>query len=146
MGDPGVSYANAEFTDDGRYMVWFEMDPNGRGTGTVWHRGVNPGALIPPDGKGFRAFESAARGRANSGLDAQGPYYVSLNRAGCLALVRPTGPASGRVAVLSTPPDPARRAVYPTRLPDRHGGYVYRIENENVRAGGMNPRNPGRSG
>lgn len=58
VGDPNVSYANVEFTADGRYMVWFEQTPDGTGRGTVWHCAIDPetAEFMPPDCKGFRAF------------------------------------------------------------------------------------------
>lgn len=143
VGDPSVSYANFELTDGGRYMVWFQMEPDGRGEGTVWHCAVNPdtGELIPRDGKGFRAFESSVWGRANPGVDAQGIYYVGLDRSGRLVMVRPSGASSGDVSVLPTPADITRRAIYPTTMADRRGGYVYWIKNERQAGGGMNRRN-----
>ena len=143
VGDPNVNYANVEFTADGKYMVWFEMARDGSGLGTVWHCGVDPetGELIPADGKGFRAFESNYMGRANPGMDALGAYYVGMDQAGALFLVRPTGPTSGNETVLSTPPDLTRRGIYPTVLPDQAAGYVFWIKNEKVPGGGTDPRN-----
>jgi hypothetical protein len=142
VGDPAVNYANVEFTADNHYMVWFEMTDS-RGNGVVWHCGVNPetGGLIPPDGKGFRAFESTIFGRANPGLDADGAYYVGIDRAGTLLLVRPAGPTSGEVRALPTPPDLTRRAIYPTILPEQRGGFVFWIKNEAVPSGGTNRAN-----
>lgn len=98
VGDPAVSYANIEFTADMQYMVWFEMTDR-KGNGVVWHCGVDArtGELIPADGKGFRAFESTILARANPGLGAAGAYYVGMDRAGNMLLVRPTGPRSGKV-------------------------------------------------
>lgn len=132
VGDPGASYLNVEFTSDGRYMVWFEGAAGGSGPGVVWHCGIDPstGDLIPPDGRGFQAFESTSWARANPGMDASGVYYVGADRQGRLILVRPEGPAQGRVSVLPTPADPLRRAVYPTVLPDRRGGGILFIQNE----------------
>lgn len=142
VGDPAVNYANVEFTADNRYMVWFEMTDR-RGNGLVWHCGVNPetGELIPADGKGFRAFESTIFGRANPGLDADGAYYVDMDRAGTMFLVRPTGPTAGVISELSTPPDLTRRAIYPTILPDQKGGFVFWIKNEAVPGGGTSRAN-----
>jgi hypothetical protein len=143
VGDPAVNYANVEFTDDSRYMVWFEGATDGSGLGVVWHCAVNPDtcALDPPDGKGFRAFESTLLGRANSGLDSQGAYYVGLNRSGQLVLARPTGATTGTVTVLTTAADTLRRAIYPTVLPGEARGYVLWIRNEQVAASGADPRN-----
>lgn len=143
VGDPDVSYGNIEFTADGRHMVWFEGPRGIRGAGTVWHCAIDPdtGELSPPDGKGFRAFESTVWGRANPGLDADGPYYVGADGDGRMILVRPQGPTSGTRTVLPTPPDPLRRAIYPTRLPERRDGYVFWIRNEKVPGGGLGPRN-----
>jgi hypothetical protein len=142
VGDPAVNYASIEFTADNRYMVWFEMTDT-RGNGIVWHCGVDPatGDLIPPDGKGFRAFESTVFGRANPGLDADGPYYVGMDRAGTMILVRPTGPTVGAIRALPTPSDLTRRAIYPTILPDQPGGFVFWIKNEAVPGGGTNRAN-----
>ena len=143
VGDPNVNYANVEFTSDGKYMVWFEMARDGSGLGTVWQCGVNPetGELIPPDGKGFRAFESSVFGRANPGTDSSGVYYAGIDRTGNLLLVRPTGPTSGQVSVLSTPPDVTRRSVYPTVLPDQSTGYIFWIKNASVPGAGTNRAN-----
>lgn len=143
VGDPTVSYANVEFTEDSRYMVWLEGTNDGSGLGVVWHCAVDPdtGALNPPDGKGFRAFESTLLGRANSGLDAQGSYYVGLNRGGELVMVRPMGATTGTVTVLATAADSLRRAIYPTVLPGEARGYVLWIRNEQVAASGADPRN-----
>jgi hypothetical protein len=136
IGDPAGNYLNVEVSADGQYLVWFEGTAETSNEGVVWHCGIDPntGDLIPPDGRGFRAFEATAWGRANPGLDAAGPYYVGLNREGRLILVRPTGPASGRTAVLPAPPDLLRRSVYPTVLPGQNGGFVYFMRND---------RNPG---
>ncbi len=143
VGDPKVNYFNVEFTADGRYLVWFEMARDGSGLGTMWHCGVDPqtGALVPSDGKGFRAFDSSAWGRANPGLDANGPYYVGMDRAGRLIHVRPTGADSGTVTTLNAPTDPSRRAIYPTSLPGAGGGYVFWIRNEAVAGGGYTAGN-----
>ncbi len=132
VGDPAVSYLNVEMTGDGRYMVWFEGTAGGSDAGIVWHCGIDPstGDLIPPDGRGFRAFESTSWARANPGLDSLGVYYVGADRQGRLILVRPEGPAQGRVSALPIPADPLRRAIYPTVLPDRRGGAVLFIRNE----------------
>ncbi len=142
VGDPKVNYSNVEFTADNRYMVWFEMTDR-RGNGIVWHCGVNPetGALIPADGKGFRAFESTVYGRANPGMDSAGAYYVGMDRAGKMVLVRPTSPTSGETRQLPTPPDLTRRAIYPTVLPAQAAGFVFWIKNEAVAGGGTNPAN-----
>jgi polyhydroxybutyrate depolymerase len=133
VGDPKANYLNVEFTCDGKYMVWFEGTGGSSTNGTVWHCGVDPatGDLIPPDGRGFRAFESTSWGRANPGCDRQGPYYVGADRDGRLLLVRPQGPSHGKVTPLALQPDPRRRAVYPTQLAGRAGGYVLFIQNEN---------------
>ncbi len=138
VGDPKANYVNVEFTADGRYMVWFEGAVDGSVNGTVWHCGVDPktGDLIPPDGRGFRAFESTTWARANPGLDAQGPYYVGADPEGYLVIVRPVGPREGKVVRLHTPPDVRRRAVYPTVLPDRRGGFVFFIQNDKVPGAG----------
>ena len=142
VGDPAVNYANVEFTADNRYMVWFEKT-DVQGNGKVWHCGVDPdtGDLIPPDGKGFAAFESTVLGRANPGLDENGPYYVGMDRTGQMLLVRPTSPFSGVISSLSTPPDLTRRAIYPTILSGQSGGFVFWIKNEAVPGGGTNPAN-----
>ena len=141
VGDADVNYANIEFTADMQYMVWFEMTDQ-RGNGVVWHCGVDArtGSLIPADGKGFRAFESTIYGRANPGLDVNGAYYVGMDQSGTLYLVRPTSPTSGEMLELPTPPDPLRRAIYPTILPGQEGGYVFWIKDE-VESGATNPKN-----
>jgi len=143
VGSPTVSYANVEFTADHRYMVWFESNTDGTSNGVAWHCGVDTvtGDLIPPDGKGFRAFESTVLGRANPGRDRNGVYYVGMDRSGSLRIVYPTGPFSGRVETLATPPDITRRAIYPTDLPDSDGGYVFWIKNERIPGGGGTPGN-----
>ena len=138
VGDPNANYLNVEFTASGKYMVWFEGLADGSDNGIVWHCGVNPqtGDLIPPDGRGFRAFESTSWGRANPGCDKLGDYYVGTDRAGRLLLVRPKGPAQGEVTLLATPPDPRRRAIYPTNLPSQAGGFVFFIQNERTPGAG----------
>ncbi|OGF46284.1 MAG: hypothetical protein A2231_08560 [Candidatus Firestonebacteria bacterium RIFOXYA2_FULL_40_8] len=143
IGDPAVSYANIEFTADGRYMVWFEMVEKGKAGGTVWHCAIDPktGELSPRDGKGFRAYESSFMGRANPGMDAKGSYYVGLDNKGSLILVRPASGISGQVSVLPTPPDITRRAIYPTNLPAQSSGFVYWIKNEKQPGGGMSRQN-----
>lgn len=143
VGDPAVSYANVEFTEDGRYMIWFEQSTDGSALGIVWHCGVNPdtGELTPSDGKGFRVFDSSAWGRANPGRDAAGVYYVGMDRSGNLVMVRPTGADSGDRTVLPTPVDVTRRSIYPTDLPDRNGGFVFWIKNSSVAGSGLNPLN-----
>lgn len=140
VGDPLVSYANVEFTDDSRYMVWFEQSTDGSGLGTMWHCAVDPatGTLDPPDGKGFRAFDSSAWGRANAGIDAQGAFYVGMNRTGQLILVRPTSATTGTVTTLATAVDTLRRAIYPTNLPNATN-YVFWIRNSTVAGAGYSP-------
>ena len=141
VGDPAVNYANVEFTADMQYMVWFELT-DWRGNGVVWHCGVNrqTGDLIPPNGKGFRAFDSTIYGRANPGLDANGAYYVGADRTGNLFLVRPTSPVSGVIQSLPASPSTLRRAIYPTILPEQTGGYVFWIRDQNA-PGATNPQN-----
>ncbi len=138
IGDPKASYLNVEFTADGQYMVWFEGQFPSATHGTVWHCGVDPktGNLIPEDGRGFRAFESTSWARANPGYDAQGAYYVGADREGNLLLVRPVSAREGRITRLATPPDRRRRAIYPTNLPDRQGGFVFFIQNERTPGAG----------
>ena len=132
VGDLQGNYLNVEFTCDGQYMVWFEGVDGSSESGIVWHSGVNPetGELVPPDGRGFRAFESTTWGRANPGCDAAGPFYVGADQEGQLILVRPEGPWRGSKFVLPTPPDRRRRSVYPTHLENRAGGYVLFLQNE----------------
>ena len=132
VGDPAGNYLNVEFTSDSKYMVWFEGVGGSAVHGIVWHCGVNQesGELVPADGRGFRAFESTSWGRANPGYDKHGPYYVGADREGRLILVRPEGPDRGRVTVLPTAADLRRRAVYPTNLENRAGGYLLFIQNE----------------
>ncbi len=134
VGDPKANYLNVEFTADGRYMVWFEGQDGNSVNGIVWHCGVDPntGNLIPHDGRGFRAFESTSWARANPGHDAKGPYYIGADRDGYLLMVRPVSPFEGRITRLPTPPDLRRRAIYPTILRDREGGFVFFIQNENT--------------
>jgi len=143
VGDPSVSYANVEFTRDGRYMVWFEQTTNGNGLGTVWHCSVDPdsGELVPAHGKGFRAFDSTAWGRANPGTDAQGPYYVGMNRSGDLVMVRPSAPDQGTVTILPTSQDTVRRAIYPSDIPNEQKGFVFWIRNETVPGNILDSRN-----
>lgn len=125
VGDPSASYANVEFTRNGRYMVWYE-GVNGNRNGRMWHCAVNAdaGTLNPPDCKGFNAFPATAFSRANVGYDASGPYYVGGNTSGQVVLVRPTGATTGSVQVLATGADPKRIGYYPSQVTDRSGGYV----------------------
>ncbi len=143
VGDSTVSYANVEFTGDGNYMVWFEQSTDGSGNGTVWHCGVDPdtGDLIPPDGKGFNAFDSTLLGRANPGMEAQGSYYVGMDRTGKLILVRPISATTGTVTELTTPVDIRRRSIYPSYLPDSDKDYVFWIQNSDVAGSGLTPGN-----
>ena len=138
VGDPKINYLNVEFTADGRYMVWFEGQDGSSGNGIVWHCGVDPatGNLIPANGRGFRAFESTSWARANPGYDAEGPYYIGADRNGYLVMVRPVSPTEGRITRLPTPPDARRRAIYPTVLRDRKGGFVFFIQNESTPGAG----------
>lgn len=129
VGDPGSSYASVEFTKDGRYMVWYE-GVNGNRRGRMWHCAVNAdtGAFDPPDCKGYQGFDTSAWGRANVGLDAQGPYYVGANTRGEVIMVRPTGARSGTVTKLPTPANPRRKGYYPTQMSNLNGGYVVWIQ------------------
>lgn len=137
VGDPEVCYINPEFSPDGTYAVWFE--PSGktrfqrrraRGAGAIWHCQVdlNTGAFIPPDCKGFKAFESTSAARANLGVDRKGNFYIGGDTKGRLVWVRPTGPTTGDVRVLPTASDPERRAIYPSRNPESDDAYVFWIK------------------
>ena len=139
VGDPKANYLNVEFTYDGKYMIWLEGVGGDSVNGIVWHCGVDhhTGDLIPPDGRGFRAFESTSWARANPGYDEDGPYYIGADREGYLILVRPKGPTQGKATELPTPPDPRRRAVYPTCLPNRAGWFVFFIQNEKTPGAGV---------
>jgi len=139
MGDPKANYLNVEFTSDGKYMVWFEGSGGSSVNGIVWHCGIDQktGELIPPDGRGFRAFESTSWGRANPGCDKLGSYYVGADKEGKLIMVRPNGPNHGTLTTLLTPADTRRRAIYPTCLPDRQGGFVLFIQNEKAPGAGI---------
>jgi polyhydroxybutyrate depolymerase len=143
VGDPQANYLNVEFTCDGRYMVWIEGVGGRAADGIVWHCGVDPasGDLIPPDGRGFRAFESTSWARANPGCDKHGPYYVGADRTGRLIMVRPDGPTRGQVTRLPPAPDPRRRAIYPTCLPHRAGGFVFFIQNQTTAGAGVRANN-----
>jgi len=143
VGDPSVSYANIEFTSDGRYAVWFEQTTNGTGVGSVWHCAVEPDTaeFTPPDCRGFQAFTTTIWGRGNPGIDAGGPYYVGMNLAGNLLLIRPTSATTGSVSVLAAPADLTRRSIYPTDLPGQQAGYVYWIKNEQTHGPPLNPAN-----
>jgi hypothetical protein len=136
IGDQKTCYWHPEFItyEDVTYMVWLEgwqEDlPDGRHPGTVWHCLLDPdtGKLIPPDGRGFKAFESTIYSHANPGIDAYGPFYIGMNLDSQLVIVRPTGPHTGDVAVLPTTPDPERRAIWPSCMPDQKFGYVLWIK------------------
>jgi len=145
VGDPNVSYGSTEFSPDWKYLIWGEYATDGTGNLVVWHCEVNPetGDLIPADGKGFRAFESTLWGRASAGRDAQGVNYVGMNRSGQLVLVRPTSATTGTVAILPTPADITRRAIYVSDAPEAPGqiGYVFWIKNENVAGSAGDTRN-----
>lgn len=145
LGDPLVSYGSTEFTPDWNYLVWGEYSTDGSDHIVVWHCQVNrdTGDLIPADGKGFRAFESTGWGRASPGRDAFGVFYVGMNRAGRLVLVRPTSATEGTVEVLPAPVDFTRRGIYATDLPAVPGstGYVFWIKNASVVGGPGDPRN-----
>jgi len=130
-GDPLTCFMNPEFIQEGNYAVWFEPDnlelqSNNTLIGKVWHCTIDPetGYFIPPDCRGFQAFDSTEKGRANIGADAQGAYYVGMNRDNKLVMVRPDGPHNGSVTVLDMTPDPERRGIYPTRLFNSNERYV----------------------
>jgi len=133
------NYLNIEFTADGKYMIWFEGVEENPTNGIVWHCAVNQmtGELIPPDGRGFRAFESTSWGRANPGYDNLGSYYIGSDREGKLIMVRPDGPDQGKIITLSIPADPRRRAIYPTNFTNREGGFVFFIQNEKTPGAGV---------
>ncbi len=145
VGDPKVSYAGIEFTIGHKYMVWTEGFANNTQNMVQWHCEVNPdtGDLIPPDGKGFRAFDTTGLSRANPGRDSQGIYYVGMNRQGRLVLVRPTSATTGTVTILPTAADLTRRGIYCSDAPEQPGQdeYVIWIKNENVVGGPGAPRN-----
>jgi para-nitrobenzyl esterase len=116
LGDPTVRYANIEFSPDGRYAVWFEPPHQLGQPAVVWHCGVNldTGDLIPPDCKGFRAWETMSyNGRGAPGRDSRGVYYIGSDLSHRLIIVRPTSPTSGTVEWLPNPPDPHRQAITP---------------------------------
>lgn len=143
VGDPAANYLNVEVTPDNRYMVWFEGATSPRDPGTVWHCEIDQrtGALIPPDCRGFAAFETNGWARANPGLDARGVYYVGADAQGRLVMVRPAGARDGAVTVLSTPADTLRRALYPSVLPGVDEAYVFMIRNERTPGAGVRPLN-----
>jgi hypothetical protein len=147
VGDPTVSYMNPEFTPDGRFMVWFEPLPDGltadgRLFGRMWHCAVDAetGTFDPPDCKGFSGVPTTIWARANTGLDAQGPYYVgqfavqgSHPDNDRLVVVRPTGARSGVVEVLgASMPQPRRRSIFPTAVAERPAAeqFVWWLEND----------------
>lgn len=145
VGDPNVSYGSTEFTPDWKYLVWGEYAADGSDNMVMWHCEMNPdtGDMIPPDGKGFRAFESTGWGRASPGRDAQGVFYVGMNRQGQLVLVRPISATNGTVTLLPTPVDFTRRGISATDEPALPGsvGYVFWIKNSDVVGGPGDPRN-----
>jgi hypothetical protein len=143
IGDPRANYFNVEITDDNAYMVWIEGETDGSGNGITWHCGIDPdtGDLTPPDGRGFKAYESTTLNRANVGVDSHGVYYAGGDRAGHVIVVRPTGPTTGIKTVLPTPPDVTRRAYYPSMIPHSEKDYVAWIKNQNVAGSGLDPRN-----
>jgi hypothetical protein len=143
VGDPKGNYLNVEITEDGHYMIWFEGVQGSATQGYMWHCMIDQktGDLIPSDCRGFRAFESTSWGRANPGYDAEGPYYIGANTQGRLIMVRPTGATTGKVTVLSTPPDTRRRAVYPANLQSGKKDYVFFIQNKSTAGAGVRPAN-----
>jgi hypothetical protein len=131
VGDPGISYANPEFTIDGKYMIWFEPTgnptPEGDIEGIMWHCGIEQetGELIPANGKGFAAFTSTVYKRANTGYDQEGPCYVGADPAGNLKLVRINGNTSGSVIDIPAAPDMDRRGIFPSKNPDSDELYIF---------------------
>lgn len=131
VGDPNLSYANPEFTVDGKYMIWFEPtgNPTGEGDieGIMWHCGIDQetGELIPADGKGFSAFTSTVYKRGNTGYDQHGPCYVGADPDGNFKLVRISGNTSGTVIELPTAPDKDRRGIFPSKNPDSEDLYIF---------------------
>lgn len=135
IGDSTINYVNPEFSPEGDFMVWMEIDTSNGVTGKVWHCGVNPstGDLIPPNGKGFNAFYSNIYSRpADWGLDSLGPYYVGATLFGQVKFVRPESPTHGTVVNISLPPMNKRRAFYPSQLPGVNKRFVSYILNDSV--------------
>lgn len=135
-GNPNISYANVEFTTDGKYMVFFEGE-DGNDDGKAWHCSVNSkyGTMSPSDCRGFMAFKTNSKARPNVGHDSRGPFYVGANREGKLIIVRPTGAKSGRVTKLSTPASTERKGIYATKNPTSNKVYIVwqLIKNETQR-------------
>lgn len=129
VGDPNTSYASVEFSQDGRYMIWYE-GINGNRTGKMWHCEMDPttGALTPSDCKGFSGFATSVWGRANAGQDALGPFYVGANQQGETILVRPNSATTGEVTKLPTPTHNFRKGFYSTRMNDSSKAFVVWME------------------
>jgi hypothetical protein len=68
-------------------------------------------------------------------------YYAGGDRQGHVIIVRPTGPRSGDMTVLPTPPDVRRRAYYPSLIPHNGKDYVAWILNERTPGSGVDPSN-----
>ena len=146
LGDPSLSYWNPEFTPDGRYMIWFEPTsapmPDGRVYGKIWHCAIDPdtGNMVPSDGRGFYAFPSTVWTRANAGADRDGAYYVGQYASenqdpnnGKLVHVRPTGPTTGVVTVITESlAKERRRSIFPTTLQERgqNEQFIWWLEND----------------
>ncbi|MEM9386231.1 MAG: Ig-like domain-containing protein [Pseudomonadota bacterium] len=132
MGDPDTCYGNPEFSDDGRFMTWFEALEGQRNEdlfeiAQMWHCEVDPdtGDFIPPDCRGYPGFRTTLAGRAYMGRDAQGVIYVGADEDYNLTLVRATGATTGETITYASIQDPQRRGIYPSVLPDSDKVYVY---------------------
>lgn len=141
LGDPDTCYGNPEFSDDGRWMLWFEetgqRNADGLEIARMWHCAVDPdtGDFVPPDCRGYTGFETTLTNRAYFGRDATGVIYVGADADYNLTLVRPTGPTSGDTTTFATRQDPERRGIYPSVLSDRDTIYVYWLKS----IGGLSP-------
>lgn len=142
VGDPKANYYNVEVSGSFPYLIWIEGTDRA-GNGIAWHCGINPdtGNLTPADCRGFKAFDTTVLNRPNIGIDSKGIYYVGADRAGHVTMVRPSGPTTGTVTKLSTPPDTRRRGYYASSLPDSSKQYILWVLNSDVAGGGTNKRN-----
>jgi hypothetical protein len=135
IGDTSVNYVNPEFSPQGNYMVWIEVDTTNGFSGKVWQCGIDPntGNLIPPDGKGFSPFTSNVYARpADWGVDSLGIYYVGATLLGQIKFVRPTSPTAATITNIPAPLNNKRRVFYPSQLPGINKRFVSYVLNDSV--------------
>ncbi len=130
LGDPSVGYFSVEISPDMRFMVWQES--TGGVQGPVWSCALDPvdASLDPPDGRGFRLDNIPFRAAPQWGVDDRGAFFVTVDAAGRLLVVRPSGARAANVETLGAPADTSRVYPYPTRIATRRGALIAFLAND----------------